>query len=57
MVRSKYSINKKSNVAGVSNNVTKLEGFRLSSEGVAVGYHEGKGTFVPGLLPGETGQV
>ncbi|AET69330.1 23S rRNA (uracil-5-)-methyltransferase RumA [Desulfosporosinus orientis DSM 765] len=56
-MKSKYPVNKKSSAAGVNNNVIKLEGLRLSSEGVAVGYHEGKATFVPGLLPGEIGQV
>ncbi|KJR47256.1 hypothetical protein UF75_2337 [Desulfosporosinus sp. I2] len=34
-----------------------MEGLRLSSDGMAVGYHEGKATFMPGLLPEEIGQV
>lgn len=35
----------------------ELECVRLASDGAGVGYHEGKATFVPGLLPGETGLV
>lgn len=34
-----------------------IESLRLSSDGSGVGYHEGKATFVSGLLPGETGQI
>ncbi|ACL19633.1 RNA methyltransferase, TrmA family [Desulfitobacterium hafniense DCB-2] len=34
-----------------------IECLRLSSDGSGVGYHEGKATFVSGLLPGETGQI
>jgi 23S rRNA (uracil1939-C5)-methyltransferase len=37
--------------------VLQVECLRLSSDGSGVGYYEGKATFVPGLLPGEIGQV
>jgi 23S rRNA (uracil1939-C5)-methyltransferase len=37
--------------------IIDIECLRLSSDGSGVGYHEGKATFVPGLLPGEVGQV
>lgn len=56
-MNSKHPVKGKINAAGVINRVINLEGLRLSSEGMAVGYHEGKATFVPGLLPGEIGQV
>lgn len=35
----------------------EVECVRLSSDGAGIGYHEGKATFVPELLPGEIGQV
>ncbi|WP_242833480.1 23S rRNA (uracil(1939)-C(5))-methyltransferase RlmD [Desulfosporosinus youngiae] len=57
-MKSKYPVNGKNNAAGgVINKVIDLEVLRLTSEGMAVGYYEGKATFVPGLLPGEIGQV
>lgn len=56
-MKSKYPVNGKTSAVGVINKIIDLEGLRLSSEGMAVGYHEGKATFVPGLLPGEIGQV
>lgn len=56
-MESKYPVREKSSAAGLNNKVISLEGLRLTSEGMAVGYHEGKATFVPGLLPGETGRV
>ncbi|KJS47832.1 TRAM domain-containing protein [Desulfosporosinus sp. BICA1-9] len=56
-VQLKYPANGKKNTAGVINRVSNLEGLRLTSEGMAMGYHEGKATFVPGLLHGEIGQV
>lgn len=34
-----------------------LEIVRLASDGSGVGYLDGKATFVPGMLPGETGKV
>ncbi|WP_088225871.1 23S rRNA (uracil(1939)-C(5))-methyltransferase RlmD [Desulfosporosinus sp. FKB] len=52
-MKSKYPVKGKINAIGVIN----LECLRLSSDGMAVGYYEGKATFVPGLLPGEIGQV
>ncbi|KLU65659.1 23S rRNA (uracil-C(5))-methyltransferase RlmCD [Desulfosporosinus acididurans] len=52
-MKSKYPVNGKANAIGV----IELECLRLSSDGMAVGYYEGKTTFVPGLLPGEIGQV
>ncbi|MGC7870592.1 23S rRNA (uracil(1939)-C(5))-methyltransferase RlmD [Desulfosporosinus sp. SYSU MS00001] len=52
-MKSKYPIKGKINDIGVIN----LECLRLSSDGMAVGYYEGKATFVPGLLPGEIGQI
>lgn len=36
---------------------SKLECLRLISDGSGIGYMEGIATFVPGLLPGETGLV
>lgn len=35
----------------------KLECLRLLSDGSGIGYMDGIATFVPGLLPGETGEV
>ncbi len=40
-----------------TDNIINIECLRLSSDGSGVGYHEGKATFVPGLLPSEVGQV
>jgi 23S rRNA (uracil1939-C5)-methyltransferase len=37
--------------------IIEMECLRLSSDGSGVGYDKGKATFVPGLLPGEIGQV
>ncbi|MGI1660242.1 MAG: 23S rRNA (uracil(1939)-C(5))-methyltransferase RlmD [Desulfitobacterium sp.] len=37
--------------------IIEVECLRLSSEGAGVGYHDGKATFVAGLLPGEIGEV
>ncbi|AGA68783.1 23S rRNA (uracil-5-)-methyltransferase RumA [Desulfitobacterium dichloroeliminans LMG P-21439] len=37
--------------------IIEVECLRLSSEGAGVGYHDGRATFVAGLLPGETGKV
>jgi 23S rRNA (uracil1939-C5)-methyltransferase len=56
-VKSKDPVRGKTNAVSVLNNVIDLEALRLTSEGMAVGYHKGKATFVPGLLPGEIGQV
>ena len=36
---------------------SKLECLRLMSDGSGIGYMNGIATFVPGLLPGETGEV
>lgn len=38
-------------------NKFEIEIKRLTPEGLGVGYHQGKITFVPGWLPGETGVV
>ncbi|KGK82703.1 23S rRNA methyltransferase [Desulfosporosinus sp. HMP52] len=56
-MKSKYPVKEKTSAVSDINSVIDLEGLRLSSDGMAVGYHEGKATFVPGLLPGEIGQV
>jgi len=40
-----------------ANSIINIECLRLSSDGSGVGYHEGKATFVQGLLPSEIGQV
>ncbi|AFM40253.1 23S rRNA (uracil-5-)-methyltransferase RumA [Desulfosporosinus acidiphilus SJ4] len=52
-MKSKFPVHGKTQAIGGIN----LECLRLSSDGMAVGYYEGKATFVPGLLPGEIGQV
>ena len=36
---------------------SKLECLRLISDGSGIGYMNGIATFVPGLLPGETGEI
>lgn len=41
----------------LENSIIEIECLRLSSDGSGVGYHEGKATFVQGLLPSEIGQV
>lgn len=40
-----------------ANSIINIECLRLASDGSGVGYHEGKATFVPGLLPSEIGQI
>lgn len=37
--------------------IVEIECLRLTSDGSGVGYHDGKATFVPGLLPGEIGRT
>lgn len=49
----KHVVNKQKS----ANSIINIECLRLSSDGSGVGYHEGKATFVPGLLPGEIGRT
>ncbi len=50
-------MNDKSLVNKAVGEKTKLDCLRLISDGSGIGYIDGIATFVPGLLPGETGEV